>query len=280
MTVLAPGHHLYPADDGAWRYSTPDGRFVRVTGDPVTLAAFQRVVHGVEAAGPEAADGVDPAAFTLLGELFAARGLLVGDTTAAAASEARVPRPVAVIAVDGDVPVSGAVARLLEGAAQVIQGSVDEDAIREADILISCAGWLPDARWRRFDRWCAAHGTAWHRLHAEDVRFFLGPLTVPGQTASYEDLRGRRLAASGVADELLRHWAYLDDPAQVPPPVRWPDDAGLAVLAGLLAHDVLTYLRAGTPAVRDSEIEVDVASARVAHHRVLPLPVTAAPVAG
>ena len=268
MTLLAPGHHLYPGDDGEWRFSAPHDRFVRVTGDPSTLAAFQRVVHGA-APSAEARTDADPEAFAQLSELFAARDLLDPDSPAATTTT--------LIAIEGEAPLCRAVARLLEGTAQVVQCPLDEDAVRAADVAISCAGWLPDAHWRQLDTWCAAHGTAWHRLHVEDVRFFLGPLTVPGRTACYEDLRGRRLAACGMADELLQHWAYLDDPVQPAPPVPWPGAAGQAVLAGLLAHDVLSYLRTGTPAIANAELEVDLAPVRVVPHQVLPLPMTARP---
>jgi hypothetical protein len=277
MSLLAPGHHLYPADDGAWRYSAPYDRFVRVTGDPATLAVFQRLVHGGMEPDPESMAEVDPDAFTQLSEMFAARELLDPAATAVLpTAPERADRATALVAIEGgDTPLGRAVTRLLEQATRVVQGPVDEGAVHAADLVVSCAGWLPDTHWQELDRWCATHQTPWHRLHAEDVRFFLGPLTVPGRTASYGDLRGRRLAASAVADELLRHWSYLDDPAQTRPQVPWPGDAGLAVLAGLAVHDVLTYLRTGAPAVVDAELEVDLASMTIAHHHVLPLPATA-----
>lgn len=268
--VLAPGHHLYATDDGAWRVALPQDRFVRISGDPSALSAFQRLVHGVAEPGTQPREEAE--ALAHLRDLFAARELLRRDTTPAA--QPRSDRPTAHVENEGDSPLGRVVAGLLESVATVVQGPVDEDAVRSADVIVSCAGWLPDARWRELDSWCAAHGTAWHRLHAEDVRFFLGPLTVPGRTASYEDLRGRRLAACDMAEELLRHWAYLEDPDQAKPAVSWPDEAGLAVIGGLLAHDVLTYLRTGTPAVVDREVEVEVSTARVVHHPVLALPLT------
>lgn len=267
MTVLVPGHHLYAADDGAWRMALPRERFVRLTGDAATLTAFQRRVHGA-AEQDDAHRDADPEALDQLEELFASQDLLHARPVPAAGPALRT---VHVEAAAGN-PIGQVVAELLDGDAHVLRGPLDEDAVAAADVVISCAGWLPDRRWRELDRWCAAYGTAWHRVHAEDVRFFLGPLTVPGSTVGYEDLRGRRIAASGMADEVLRHWAYLEDPAQPTPPVPWPGAAGLAVLAGLVAHDVRTYLATGTPAVVDAEVEVDLASSRITHHRVLALP--------
>jgi bacteriocin biosynthesis cyclodehydratase domain-containing protein len=278
MSLLAPGHHLYPADDGAWRYSAPFDRFVRVTGDSATLAAFQRLVHGGVEPDLGTMAAVDSEAFAQLSEMFAARELLDHDAPAVLSTAPERPdRATALVAIEGgDTPLGRAVTRLLEQAARVVQGPADEDAVRAADLVVSCAGWLPDTHWQELDRWCATHRTPWHRLHVEDSRFFLGPLTVPGETACYRDLRGRRLAASPVADELLRHWSYLEDPDQLRPAVPWPAEAGLAMLAGLVAHDVLTYLRTGTPAVVDAELEVDLAAMSITHHRVLPLPATSA----
>lgn len=267
MPVLAPGHHLYLGGDGVWRYSAPGDRFVRITGDHDALAGFQHVVHGVvPAAGQDAAvPDIDH-----LTTVFAERGLLQEEHRPDSTDGAT-------IVIDGDTPLATAVAGLLADADQVTVTSnpVDEDAVRTADVVISCADWLPDNRWSRLDALCAEHGTAWHRAHAEDVRFFLGPMTVPGRTPSYRDLRGRRLAASGVAEELLTQWAYLEDPAQQPPPVCWPEAAGLAVLAGILAHDVRTFLRSGMPVTGNAQVEIDPHTWHIAHHPVLPLPVTA-----
>ena len=260
MPALAPGHHLYPVADGSWRHSSPDGRFVRITGDADVLTAFQRAVHGLAA---PALDPEQQAALAALERMFAERDLL-------APRAVTTPQRSAVVLVQGDNPIAAAVAALLDGHAQVNRDPVDEGTVRNADLLIDCAGWLPDSRWQRRD----ATGVSWHRVHVEGTVWYAGPLTVPGRTASFADLRGRRLAASGVPDELTHQWAYLDDAAAAPP-VPWPDAAGCAVVAGLLVRDVLHLLATGVPALPNVEVGIDLAAGTLTHHPVLPLPVTA-----
>jgi hypothetical protein len=78
----------------------------------------------------------------------------------------------------------------------------------DVDLLIACAGWIPDARWQRLDAWCAARGIPWHRVHQEGAALHLGPLSIPGVTASYADSRARRLAAASYPEELEALWQF------------------------------------------------------------------------
>jgi hypothetical protein len=259
--VISPGHHLYVGPDGVWRYAAPDDRFVRVGGPDALLRDAQQVLHSVR---DEA--GADEQLRHVL-DGFRTRGLVAPRTRT-------LPRPVRAIHVDGENAVAAMVAELLQPHGEVTCGPVDEGVVAHSDLLISCAGWLPDARWRSVDGWCVASRKPWHRLHFEGVSAVRGPLYVPGQTASYADVRGRRVAASGVAAELLAHWAYLDGP-DPKPPVPWPDAAGVAVLAGLLVRDVLAYLQGESVPSEDRQLVVELASARISHHPVLPLPAVA-----
>ncbi|MFD4791149.1 hypothetical protein ACFWN1_29710 [Streptomyces sp. NPDC058459] len=264
MDRIAPGHHLYAAPDGSWRHSTPDGRFTRIRGPRELLAAAQRFAYG------RGGEQVDPGLESEHGQALLAalgeRGTL--------ATPREQPAPGALsVHIEGDNPVAHAVAALLPSGTRVATGPVDEDAVRAADTVVCCAGWLPDAHWRRVDAWCALHSTAWHRCHAEGLRFVLGPMTVPGRTVSYADTRGRLLAAADLPAELAAHWAYLD--GDTLPPVPWPGTGATAVLAGLLVEDVLRLHETGTPAGHDVQLVVDAATAAVERHRVLPLPVTA-----
>ncbi|WP_055534933.1 hypothetical protein [Streptomyces graminilatus] len=268
MDRVAPGHHLYPGPDGSWRHSTPDGRFTRIRGPQELLTAAQRFVHRADE-GP-----VDPLLDSEHGQALLAalggRGALVGE---AGGAQGRSVQGGPSVHVEGDNPVAHAVVALLPAGTRIATGPVDEDAVRAADVVVCCAGWLPDAHWRRVDAWCASHSTAWHRCHAEGLRFVLGPMSVPGVTVSYGDTRGRLLAAADLPDELAAHWAYLD--GDTLPPVPWPTPAATAVLAGLLVADVLRLHETGTPAGSDVQLVVDAATATVERHRVLPLPVTA-----
>ena len=260
---LAPGHHLYRAGDG-WRLSAPGDRFERVTGPDDVLAAFQAVVTGAPAPAVTELD--------VLVEAFTARGLLAEDGAAP-------PRTRARVLLLGDTPVARAVRPLLVPWAEPAAATdpVDEGAIAGADVVISCAGWLPDAAWRRLDDACGAAGVACHRCHVEGLHLFTGPFTVPGGTAGYRDLRARRLAASGVPDELLAHWRHLDDPGSPCPPVTWPGPGAVAVAAGLIAEEVHRWWRTGEVEPVAHEHEVGGEPLIVRRHPVLPIPRTAEP---
>jgi hypothetical protein len=259
--VISPGHHLYVGPDGAWRYSAPGDRFVRVGGPDASLRDAQQVLHGVR----DEAGADDQLRRVLDG--FRTRGLVAPRTRTS-------PRPVRAIHVDGANVVATLVAELLRPHGEVAVGPVDEGVVTQSDLLISCAGWLPDARWQEIDGWCVASGTPWHRLHFEGLSAVLGPLYVPGETASYADARGRRLAASGVAAELAAHWSYLDGP-DPKPPVPWPDAAGAGILAGILVRDALGILQGESAPSQGRQLVVELASARISHHPVLPLPMVA-----
>lgn len=260
---LAPGHHLYPVGGGGWRYCTPEEKFVRVSGPDHLLVLAQQVAHGtLDRAAVELSDG-DVVLFEQLVGALAARGLLAAAGERPSAAGRRVH-------VDGDNPIGDALAALLHRQCVVTRGVLDEGAVVAADVVVSCAGWLPDTYWLAVDRWCAEQRTPWHRCYVEGNRFVLGPLTVPGRTASYSDTRSRRLAASGTPDELAELWRHLDLP-DGRAPVRWPGTE-CAVPAGLLATDVLAAA-AGTPVPSAGhQLVLDLATARVDRHPVLPIP--------
>ncbi|MFD5407559.1 hypothetical protein [Streptomyces griseorubiginosus] len=263
MDRITPGHHLYPGPDGSWRHSTPDGRFTRIRGPQELLAAARRLAYSADD------EPADPALESEHGQALLAALIERGALTTA--QERSLPGTLSVH-IEGDNPVAQAVAALLPSGTRLAGGPVDEDAVRAADVVISCAGWLPDAHWQRVDAWCALNSTAWHRCHAEGLRFVLGPMSVPGRTVSYADTRGRLLAAADLPDELATHWAYLD--GNTVPPVPWPTTAAAAVPAGLLVEDVLRWHEYGAPAAHDVQLVVDPAFAVVERHRVLPLPLT------
>ncbi|GAA1017942.1 hypothetical protein Aple_026770 [Acrocarpospora pleiomorpha] len=270
MESIAPGHHLYLGPDGAWRSCDEHERFARLSG-PAALLERMR---------DQAYQGGNDQELEPLAAVLRERGVLAM-VPEVAERELRV-------CVSGDGPVALHVARLLEGVVTVLVDG-DPDA---ADVLVACAGWLPDERWQRID----AVGRVWHRCHVEGTRLVLGPMTVPGRTASYRDLRGRRLAAAPLPDELAGLWSYLDAGATDAgatdagatgvgamgvgaagavslPPVPWPNVGAVALAAGLLVNDVLTWRATGLPASGSYQLVVDPATGGLDRHPVLPLPV-------
>jgi hypothetical protein len=270
---LLPGHHLYRGPDGSWRVAAPGDRFTRIHGPDDPLAAFQAVAH--RPATEDSTAPLPPAAEQLVAA-FARQGLLTSDP---AVTTTRAPR----VLLDGSGPVAELVAHLLISWAEVTHSPVDGGTIPPAvladhDVLVSCAGWLPDAAWQRLDRACLNARTAWHRCHVEGTTLFVGPLGV-GTGPSYRDLRGRRLAASTAPDELLALWRHLEDPDVPHPAVPWPGSGATAVAAGVLVDDLQRWWNSGRGPARSWEHEIghdaDTGALRVRAHPVLPLPVTA-----
>lgn len=278
--MIRPGCHVYVGADESWRYAAPlvdraaELRFVRVAGPNEVLRTVQRIAHtGAVDDGPTA-DSTDPAIDSetdpaLVAEVLAAfddQGVL------ASADEPATTRALdGPVHVSGDSPIAHVVTQVLGSDLELTSGVVDEDVVRRSAVVVSVAGWLPDAHWRQVDAWCRRYETAWHMTYLEAADIVVGPMFLPGRTASYLDTRGRRLAASGTAGELRAFWAYLDGP-DPKPPVPWPSPAGAAVVGGLVANDVVAFLR-NEPVPSDShQLVVDLANATIERHPVLPLP--------
>jgi hypothetical protein len=173
--------------------------------------------------------------------------------------------------VNGQNPIAEMVSSLPRPHVQVSRGDVDEATIYRSDALVACAGWLPDSEWRQVDAWCRQHGTPWHNSYVEGTRCYLGPLYLPGKSASYEDTRSRRLAASAAPDELRALWRYLAQGHGLPA-VAWPADSGSAVVAGFLVSDLLMALGSGHVPTLGWQLEIDLATATITRHPVLPIP--------
>lgn len=278
---LADGHHLYPLPDGNWRVVGPGEVFLRVLGPSEVVAQLRdrlRVSGPVGSRPAPAAEG-DANSESGLAQLVQAlvdRGVLT-DGDDEASTETRISPPLLHVA--GDGPVAQLVGDLAGGWARVSRGPVDEAAVMSADVLVDCAGWLPDTYWREVERWCRRHSTAWTRCHAEGLSLFVGPLTVPGRTAGYEDVRGRRLAAADAPEELMAHWAWLDRCGEEHPEVPWPGRGVVAVAAGLLLAEIECWWAADQLPEVDVQAEIGPGGS-VTRHPVLPLPVVANPAAG
>ena len=262
---LAPGHHLYPGSDGTWRCALPGDRFLRLRGQDPVLRSLQGVLHGI-LPGPAATGLRDDLVAAQQLEQLARVGVLtdIGPGTSA--------RHTSVIHVEGANPVAAMVVTLLESSFTVRRGPLPEDPAG-VDLVISCAGWLPDARWQELDRRCAGWGVAWHMSYADGTAFAVGPCSIPGRTAAYADVRARRLAAARLPDELAGYWRYLDTMQDLPP-VPWPSAGGLALVAGLLVADAIVYLAGERLAAEGCQLRVDPGRATIDRHPVLPLPST------
>ncbi|WP_436535815.1 hypothetical protein [Actinoplanes sp. HUAS TT8] len=250
---LTAGCHLYEGPDGVWRYYLPGDRFVRITAPADLLAATRRTLHGHPVAEPPAGTA----------ELVAAlkdQGVL-----APAGSAPRRGR----VQVRGDGPIAALLTGLLREGHDLVDPGAEVTA--GIDVVLSCAGWLPDAAWRELGATCERLGVAWHGCYAEGTRWFTGPMAVPGRTAGYADTRARRLGACGVPDELIAYWKYLDRGVDLPP-VPGPGPGASAIIAGVLAADVEAFLTSGAPAAAGQQLEIDPATLAVTPHPVLPLP--------
>lgn len=275
--MFAPGHHLYRSPDGSWRYSAPGDVFVRIGGADHLLTLVQQIEAGIEVTVPEA----DRAALARVRAALTERGVLAGQDRAGRnpAGQDPIGQELAdwTVHIEDDSPVAGALLELLGGVRATV-GRVDEGVVASSDVVVSCAQWLPDSRWRQLDSWCTAHATPWHGCYSEGDTFVLGPLSIPGRTASYRDTRGRRLAAAALPDELTAYWAYLDSDAARPPARFSP--AAISVLAGLLAADLLALMAGRVVPSEGHQLVINLATTSIRRHPVLRLPDLAAEVGG
>ncbi|MGQ0772812.1 MAG: hypothetical protein ACT4NY_00055 [Pseudonocardiales bacterium] len=258
---LAAGTGIVPTDTG-FLVVTPGEDFIVISVEPDRRALVVALLSGEVTAADAVAR--DPDVGALL-DVFASNGVLTddgvvtsgdalfGDTAPAAGS----------VVIDGEGVLAEHVAALL---GPQIRPTAE---IADAAVVIACAEWLPDARWRELDAACAVAGVAWHRGYAEGGRWYAGPLTEPARGPSYGDLRLRRMAASPWPDQLAAYWAWLDGGGR---PVGQPTSAGAAIAAGLITADVRAYLAGGTPPGRGVQYGVDLAAGVVHRHPVLPVP--------
>lgn len=253
---LRPGCHLFPGPEGAWLIYGPGDEFLRVGADPALVA---RVAAALSR--PETLAG-DEEALALRGR-FAERGLL-------AESGPDGDLPGRRVDVCGDGPVAGEVAARLAqaGVGEVAAGPLSAPN-KGADLIVACAGWLPDRRFRALDEGCAARRIPWHSCYAEGDRFYLGPLVLPGETASYADVRARRLSASACPRELEALWRWLEEEGPAAPE---PGPAETAALAGALVADVLAVLRGFSPPSAGFQIAFTPSTFTWRRHPVLPVP--------
>jgi hypothetical protein len=255
---LAPGTCLAPDVDGTLLLWTPDDAFLRVHGSPETLSLFRAVAGG--SLTPERAleQAPDPDELVDLLESCRREGLLTPHLEPA-------PLPSLRVGLLDTNPLAAATATVLESAGFMV-ASADEEPF-SGDLVLSCAGYLPDDEWLALSDRCLQVGRAWHMVYAEGNRWYIGPLFVPGVTASYRDVRLRRLSAADRPAELLRCWQWL---ATEPPPPAWPDAAGCAILAGVIAQDILAWARGEL--VANVQHAVRLAPFALEAHPVLPLP--------
>lgn len=278
---LAPGHHLFRVTEGVWCCVGPRDLAVRVHGPERALAATQALLHapddpGLPAAGmggpdrpdTERYDGPEGEAVERLLTTLASHGLLA-DIDGPASFQ----HDVSTVCLEGNNPIADAAATLLEPDVELrrVDDVLRDPHHTDVDVLVSCAGWLPDSHWRAVDRLCRDQDIAWHTCYAEGTSFYLGPFAVPG-AASYTDTRARRLAASPFPDELTACWHYLDGEGATLPRVPWPDRAAAAAIAASIAADVQSWCRGVPPPSFGYQVEFDPTHFVAHHHPVLALP--------
>jgi hypothetical protein len=248
---LAPGAHAIPEGADGLLLTTPAEEVARVQLPEGDRDLLLEVLTGQLAVADALAGAEDPDLLSDVFEGCADEGI-TGPPPAATTG--------GTVTVVGDNPVTAVLAPLLESAGFTVTA--------DGEVLVSCAGWLPDAAWQRLDTDRA--GRPWHRCHIEGTRLVLGPFSVPG-TPTYLDARTRRLAASAWPDELETLWRHLDAATDLPP-VPWPDPGVLAVAAGLITADLVAHRAGRRPPGADRQVVIDPAGLTWSAHPVLPLP--------
>lgn len=259
---LVPGAHLFRGTDGAWRVVDPTGRFFRLRSESSLLSELQPLLHG----RVQSCHALDDAQTAGAIDALNRQGFV-------AQPEPDDPPDLHTwtVLVESDTPVGDRVVSLLGPHVTVVRGPVEAAGDLRPDLAVSCAGWLPDSRWLATDEVLRSAQAPWHRCHAEGRCWVIGPITVPGRTATYSDTRSRILAAARRADELAGHWSYLDAGVCLPP-VPELSAGAVAVIAGLMVADILAVL-AGEPVPSEGyQLIFDPRTSELARHPVLPLP--------
>nr|WP_062343133.1 hypothetical protein [Herbidospora sakaeratensis] len=231
---LAGGVSFVPTPDG-WLVHTPGEDFLAVSapgGDR-----------------PDRPPLDDPG----LTEVFAEEGVL-------APIPARRP---GAVDLTGDGPLFEAVAHLLGQAGL-------RTAEQDVAVRVAVAPWPRDTLFRRLAAEAGDTGAALHLGFAEGRRWYAGPFWTGPGTASYEDLRLRRLAASPWPGELGAHWAWLDSGGAPEPDRTHP--AGAHVVAALIVADVWAYLHGRDAPGTGVQAGFDPATGLLTRHPVLPVP--------
>lgn len=268
---LRYGCHLYPqvSDDAKspWLVALPDGQFIRLRIDARMAAALATIIVGGQPPARVLAEFADGDTICTLLDRLAAQGLLEPEPTASRP----LPRPWHV-AVCGASPLATAVTALLR------HGEVERVEMVDTTIphippqaIIACADWLPDRQWQLLDEWCLARAIPWQLAYAEGDHFCVGPFVLSARGPTYADVRARRLASAPFADELASHWRWLET-AEPAVPVRWPDVAALALLAGAVVAPVLAHLAGEPPPLADEQLVFTPAALAWSRHPILPLP--------
>jgi len=268
---LRPGAHLFRHADDCWILCTPAEEFARISLPEDIAAAFEAFMGGARI---PTADITSSSEFGDVLDALYEEGLLAPVMPEGALGAVRAHR----ILLVGDNPLARVIADLFRASGAEVRESttaaVDPPDLDGIDCIVAASGWLPDAEWVHLDEWCESAAKPWHRAYIEGERVYLGPLSVPGVSASYRDLRLRRIAASPWPEELQAHWRALDTGIGIGE-VDWPDHPTQAAAAAALVRDVLGCLNGGEAGVVPGtvgQMEFDSAAWTWRIHPVLPIP--------
>ena len=265
---LRAGAHVFQEAEDRWILCTPEEDFVRISLPTEVATSFKAILQGTR---DTASDFVGEGELGEVLDAFHAEGLLQ-EHSSDEPSEAPTPPRILVI---GENPLSRSITKLLIASGATVESIpmpvLDPSSLAQVDCAVAASGWLPDALWTELDAQCEATGTPWHRAYLEGARLFIGPLTIPHVSASYRDLRLRRIAASPWPEELQAHWRALDDNSGIGT-VDWPPYPALVAAASALTSDVLTYLAEGQAPGTIGQVEFDATTWLWHTHPVLPIP--------
>ncbi len=137
------------------------------------------------------------------------------------------------------------------------------------DLLVLLRSCLDSNCLRQVDAWCQHHAISWTQFHLDQQSGWLGPLVIPGATASYHDLLVRRLA---VAANEATHQALT----ALPYPAGWaaylPAHSELTWMLAVLLAELERWAKGQPCGLLSTEIAADPLTLRLTRYPVLPLP--------
>jgi hypothetical protein len=255
---LQPNCHFFRLPDGGWRLHTPEGKFIRLRITPLQGELLAQIFDGKLSLTIEQDSSIEK-----LLELFQNQGFLTLEKAAIL--------PCQTVLVFGENRLAEQVSKLLQTTANVMQQADFSLPKDKPDFVVACADWLPDAAWQKLDAWCESQNVSWLMAYREGRRYVIGPLSVPGETASYRDTSARRLAATHYPEELAGYWSYLNENgAKLPLPTT--TEAELAVVAGTIVGLVKLKLESQPTVEVSDQLIYDPTTLSWERHPVLPVP--------
>ena len=276
---------VHPGSDGTAVLITPDNEQYHIDADPQVVAAFLQRCDGQTSATELLSTSPDPEGFSALLDLLLEIGCVQLDPPHPDAAHwirfgnvALTPDQLStthVLLLGDEQLVSSPQMTLLTArfaSATTVPWEQRLSAIvphpQQETVVVYCGAYLEAQKLLELDRLCDERYIPWTQIHCDvQGNGWLGPLVVPGQTSSYDDLLTRRRCAAD-DDELFL--SIISPPLSVLPPR--PPITSLLPMLGTLFSEIERWVVGAPCQLLSTEMEVNLTSGTTRLHPIVPLP--------